>query len=49
MISFDHVTKLYGETHALSDVSVTIQDGEFVFPHWPIRCRKNYVLEASHP
>ena len=31
MISFAHVTKLYGETPALSDISVTIQDGEFVF------------------
>lgn len=31
MISFDHVTKLYGETPALSDVSVTVADGEFVF------------------
>lgn len=45
MISFDHVTKLYGETHALSDVSVTIQDGEFVFLIGPSGAGKTTFLK----
>lgn len=32
MIQFDHVSKTFGlETHALSDITVTIPDGQFVF------------------
>lgn len=45
MISFDHVTKLYGETHALSDVSVKIQDGEFVFLIGPSGAGKTTFLK----
>jgi ABC-type multidrug transport system ATPase subunit len=30
MISTQHLTKLYGEIHALNDVSLTIREGEFV-------------------
>ncbi|MDP1721763.1 MAG: cell division ATP-binding protein FtsE [Candidatus Gottesmanbacteria bacterium] len=45
MISFAHVTKLYGETHALSDVSVTIQDGEFVFLIGPSGAGKTTFLK----
>lgn len=31
MIEFDHVTKTYGKNTALKDVSITINDGDFVF------------------
>ena len=31
MIEFDHVTKTYGKSTALKDVSITINDGDFVF------------------
>lgn len=44
MISFDHVSKLYGETHALSDVSVEIKDGEFVFLIGPSGAGKTTFL-----
>lgn len=44
MISFDHVSKLYGETHALSDLSVEIKDGEFVFLIGPSGAGKTTFL-----
>lgn len=44
MISFDHVFKLYGETHALSDISVEIKDGEFVFLIGPSGAGKTTFL-----
>ncbi|MEK9143438.1 MAG: cell division ATP-binding protein FtsE [Patescibacteria group bacterium] len=44
MISFDHVSKLYGETHALSDISVEIKDGEFVFLIGPSGAGKTTFL-----
>lgn len=45
MISFHHVTKLYGETPALSDVSVNIGDGEFVFLIGPSGAGKTTFLK----
>lgn len=30
MIEFKHVSKLYGDKEALSDLNVTINDGEFL-------------------
>jgi cell division transport system ATP-binding protein len=45
MIRFDHVTKQYGKrTFALSDVTVTINDGEFVFLIGPSGAGKTTIL-----
>lgn len=45
MIRFDHVTKQYaGRVHALSDVTVDIPDGEFVFLIGPSGAGKTTLL-----
>jgi cell division transport system ATP-binding protein len=45
MIRFDHVTKQYpGHVHALSDVTVEISDGEFVFLIGPSGAGKTTML-----
>lgn len=45
MIRFDHVTKQYpGHVHALSDVTVEIPDGEFVFLIGPSGAGKTTML-----
>ncbi len=44
MIRFDHVTKLYGTSHALSDVTFSIGKGEFVFLIGPSGAGKTTCL-----
>ncbi|OGG30006.1 cell division ATP-binding protein FtsE [Candidatus Gottesmanbacteria bacterium RIFCSPLOWO2_01_FULL_49_10] len=44
MIRFEHVTKAYGQIRALHDVSVDIQDGEFVFLIGPSGAGKTTFL-----
>lgn len=44
MISFNHVSKKYKEHYALDDLTVTINDGEFVFLIGPSGAGKTTVL-----
>ncbi len=43
-ISFEHVTKLYGQVKAVDDVSLEIQDGEFMVLVGPSGCGKTTCL-----
>lgn len=46
LITFDHVSKLYGNgTHALEDISFTVESGEFVFLVGPSGAGKTTVLK----
>lgn len=41
MIRFEHVSKLYGDKEALSDLNVTIENGEIFWSYWSQWCREN--------
>ena len=45
-IRIEHLTKDYGKTRALSDVSLTIQDGELFFLLGPSGCGKTTLLRS---
>lgn len=45
MISFDHVSKSYGDIVALSDISFTIEPGEFVFLTGPSGAGKTTIIK----
>lgn len=46
MIQFEHVTKSYGKTPILKDLSFTIQDGQFVVLIGPSGCGKTTTLKT---
>ena len=47
MIELSHVSKSYGTGgKAIRDLSLTIEDGEFVFYHRPERFWKEYIDQA---
>jgi multiple sugar transport system ATP-binding protein len=43
-VEFDRVGKLYGETRAITDVSITVADGEFLVLVGPSGCGKSTLL-----
>lgn len=45
MIQLDHVSKRFGTQQALSDVTITVQDGEFVFLIGPSGAGKTTILK----
>ncbi len=45
MIQFEHITKYYGKTKILKDVSFTIEDGEFAVLIGPSGCGKTTSLK----
>ena len=46
MIQFEHVTKSYGKTPVLKDLSFTIEDGQFVVLIGPSGCGKTTTLKT---
>ena len=46
MIQFEHVTKSYGKTPILKDLSFTIPDGQFVVLIGPSGCGKTTTLKT---
>lgn len=45
MIKFDHVTKFYGDTKVIDDISFQINEGEFVILIGPSGCGKTTTLK----
>ena len=45
-LQIDHVTKRYGEVHAVRDVSLDVADGEFVVLLGPSGCGKTTTLRV---
>ena len=46
LISLQHVQKHYGDYHALRDISLTIQEGEFFSLLGPSGCGKTTLLRT---
>ena len=46
MIQFEHVSKSYGKTHILKDLTFTIPDGQFVVLIGPSGCGKTTTLKT---
>ena len=45
-VTFDHVTKRFGETTAVDDVSLEVADGEFMVLVGPSGCGKTTALRC---
>ena len=40
----DSVSKAYGDTHAVTNVTLQIDPGELDCPAWPLRLRQNHHI-----
>lgn len=47
MLEFEHVTKMIKNTEILTDVSMTIEDGEFIVFIGPSGCGKTTTLKMK--